>query len=280
MSGNGLFSVQEFARLLDITSETLRHYDRIGLLSPEYRGENNYRYYSIRQMDILRIIRLLQNFGMTLSAIKSMLNNRSIEHINAILATRISTLEKEIDKLNTSRNVLKTFHGMINSIVNIDENSIIEEFVPEEKVIFGDINDYSSSKDDYDAFLHFCRAIKLKYPALDLYCPVGGLFSEDRLRLNDWHWPSRYYFYHPEGDSKRPAGLHVIGYMRSGYGKCGELYMRLLDYIDKNGLEICGNGYEDYLINELCLTDNTKYLVRVMIPVRQKTVEQRADSQA
>ena len=41
------FSVGEAARAAQTTSETLRHYDRIGLVKPSKKDEwTNYRYYS------------------------------------------------------------------------------------------------------------------------------------------------------------------------------------------------------------------------------------------
>jgi len=45
MPENGMFSISDFAKYSRTTRDTLLHYDRIGLLSPATRGENNYRYY-------------------------------------------------------------------------------------------------------------------------------------------------------------------------------------------------------------------------------------------
>ena len=45
MSQKKQLSILEFSRLTGIKRENLRFYDRIGLLSPEARGENGYRYY-------------------------------------------------------------------------------------------------------------------------------------------------------------------------------------------------------------------------------------------
>ena len=58
-----IISITEMAKLRKITTETLRHYDRIGLLAPAYTG---YRYYSITQYEKLGTIRELKNLGMSL----------------------------------------------------------------------------------------------------------------------------------------------------------------------------------------------------------------------
>lgn len=109
-----------------------------------------------------------------------------------------------------------------------------------------------------------------QYPDLDLNYPVWGIFSEKRILQNDWKYPERYDFYNPEGYDEIPSDLHAVGYSRGGYGQTDELYKRLLNYIDENDFEICGNTYEEYPLNELNISDNNNYLIRVMITVRKK----------
>ena len=49
-------SILEFSRLTGISRDNLRFYDRIGLLCPEQRGENNYRYYARHQLNSAYLI--------------------------------------------------------------------------------------------------------------------------------------------------------------------------------------------------------------------------------
>lgn len=58
-----LLKIGELAHLNHISVGTLRHYDEIGLLKPEYVDpETNYRYYSIEQSALIDIIQFLKNF--------------------------------------------------------------------------------------------------------------------------------------------------------------------------------------------------------------------------
>ena len=44
------FSVGEISKLTNVPIQTLRYYDKMGLLKPAYINEqNNYRYYSVNQ---------------------------------------------------------------------------------------------------------------------------------------------------------------------------------------------------------------------------------------
>ena len=65
-----IYTTGEFARAIGTTKDTLFHYDRIGLFSPEYTGSNGYRYYSQRQFWVFTDIQSLRNVGMSLSDIK------------------------------------------------------------------------------------------------------------------------------------------------------------------------------------------------------------------
>ena len=48
------FTISEFAKLRDININSLRYYEKLGLLKPAYIDETNgYRYYSSEQVSIL-----------------------------------------------------------------------------------------------------------------------------------------------------------------------------------------------------------------------------------
>lgn len=55
------FSVGEAAKIVGTTSETLRHYDRIGLVQPSKKDEwTKHRYYTEQDIVRLNTVRALQ----------------------------------------------------------------------------------------------------------------------------------------------------------------------------------------------------------------------------
>ena len=64
-------SILEFSRLTGISRDNLRFYDRIGLLCPEQRGENNYRYYARHQLNSAYLIGSLRLLEVGLEDIRS-----------------------------------------------------------------------------------------------------------------------------------------------------------------------------------------------------------------
>lgn len=72
-------SITEMARLRGITTETLRYYDRIGLLHPDYLDQNKVRYYSVLKYEQLETIKELQQMGLELKEIAAYLDDRRID---------------------------------------------------------------------------------------------------------------------------------------------------------------------------------------------------------
>lgn len=79
MNRKNLFSIGEVSKLFHISVSSLRHYENIGLLTPEYISpDSGYRYYSTEQFEVLNTIRYLRALDMPLSEIGDFLKNKDI----------------------------------------------------------------------------------------------------------------------------------------------------------------------------------------------------------
>jgi len=270
MHESGLLSISDFAESSRTTRDTLLHYDRIGLLSPVLRGENNYRYYSISQLAIVNVIRTFQQLGMSLEEIIGLRDKRTPEFAEKVFERQIKEIDNKIKEWVNARKLLLTLQKAVHSVSGLDEREITVKFLPAEAIVLGTINDYSRNRTDYDALLSFYNDASERYPDLDLNYPVWAMYTKDSVINKEWSNPDRYYFYNPEGYDRRPASLYAIGYKRGGYGANNDLFERIDEYIDKNGFEVDGDAFEEYPVNEICATDDNDYLIRIMIAVRQK----------
>ena len=81
-----LFPIGEVAKMFRVSVGTLRHYEKIGLLAPEFVApDTGYRYYSTRQLECLNTIRYLRVLEMPLEQIREFLQNRDVEKIQEML---------------------------------------------------------------------------------------------------------------------------------------------------------------------------------------------------
>ena len=112
----------EFAKLAGVSKHTLFHYDKIGLLSPEIKlSENQYRYYSISQLELLEIITLLKELDMPLSEIKSYLDNRTTSLFIELL-TKEQTLIRE--KIQAMRQMERWIQEELTLLHNVSASAL------------------------------------------------------------------------------------------------------------------------------------------------------------
>ena len=104
------FSISQTAKIVGMTTETLRHYDRIDLVKPckvdEWTG---YRYYSQQEIVRLNTIKALQCMDLTLSEIKDILAyddfNKIVETLKRTKKSQNSIMQKQ--KFNVRVNSMK-----------------------------------------------------------------------------------------------------------------------------------------------------------------------------
>ena len=95
-----IFSISQAAKMADITTETLRHYDRIGLVHPCQTDEwTGYRYYSEQEIVRLNIVRALRCMDMPLQEIKKILEIADIKKIILFLQEAEKKADKKIAEL-------------------------------------------------------------------------------------------------------------------------------------------------------------------------------------
>ena len=92
-----LFSIGETAKIFHLSVSSLRHYEALGLVTPEYVDPStNYRYYSVRQFEPLNTIRYLRAMDMPLTEIADFLQNRDVETIEEKLrAQKAAVVQKQ-----------------------------------------------------------------------------------------------------------------------------------------------------------------------------------------
>ncbi|HSM57427.1 MAG TPA: MerR family transcriptional regulator [Candidatus Sulfomarinibacteraceae bacterium] len=93
--------IGEIADLFGISTKTLRHYEKLGLLQPR-RAENDYRLYGPDDVRQLQRIRQLQSLGLSLQEIRRMLDSQDDEELwDRVLRRLHREVEEEIAALNT-----------------------------------------------------------------------------------------------------------------------------------------------------------------------------------
>jgi DNA-binding transcriptional MerR regulator len=81
-----VIKIGDFARLIQVSVVTLRHYDEIGLFKPAVVDrQNGYRYYSVAQLPRLYRILALKDLGFSLEQIDKVLSGLTLEQLRGML---------------------------------------------------------------------------------------------------------------------------------------------------------------------------------------------------
>ena len=102
------FSIGEAAKAVHTTSETLRHYDRIGLVKPSATNKSTkYRYYTQQDLVRLNTVRALQLMDLPLHEIKEVLEYDDLEKVVEFLDRAEKKADEKLKALQYSKSKIQ-----------------------------------------------------------------------------------------------------------------------------------------------------------------------------
>ena len=97
-------TIGQAARLTGMTTETLRHYDRIGLITPSQRDEwSGYRYYTRQDIVRLNTVQALRCMELSLQEIQQILACSQLEELIGLLLQAEAKADARIAQLHAAR---------------------------------------------------------------------------------------------------------------------------------------------------------------------------------
>jgi MerR family mercuric resistance operon transcriptional regulator len=106
------FSIGGLARLTGVKIETIRYYERIGLLATPLRGQSGYRLYGLADVKRLNFIRRARALGFGLSEVRTLLQlagseSRSCAEARRLGTAHLASVEAKIADLEKMRRLLR-----------------------------------------------------------------------------------------------------------------------------------------------------------------------------
>lgn len=125
-------SIGEMAKLNNISVQALRHYEKLGLMSPSYVNKyTGYRYYSMQDFVTIGLIKQCKAMGLSLSEIKDVIENyTSLESIFTTLGNQKELIANKMKELELISNKIKSLENEIGICL---DKGINEVFVKHNK---------------------------------------------------------------------------------------------------------------------------------------------------
>lgn len=100
-------TISKLAKELGINVETIRFYERIGLIDQPSKPTTGYRHYSDQILDRIRFIKRAQELGFTLEEVTNLLvlNDQPCDKVQKLAEKKLSTVRvkiKDLRKLETA----------------------------------------------------------------------------------------------------------------------------------------------------------------------------------
>lgn len=270
-------TIGKMAQLNHISAQTLRLYDKMGLLKPAVTdAETGYRYYTMKQSATLDMIQYMKSLGMSLRQIKEQLEKNDIGLLKAILEKRQVQIKEEIRELKYQmRAVERTIESYERYENAPGDGAIVLEYIGKRLIysIKTDVNFYDYDIEVYEELL---RELKFSLIADRLpqiyFCNAGTIMKKEDILAG--RFLSNELFVQVDGDYVEekyigtiPGNTYLCIYC-DRFEKEKEYAKRLLNEIQEKKYRI-GGDYICEVIAELPAYENHErgMYLRLQIPI-------------
>lgn len=276
---NEYLSITELAKLRKVTSETLRYYDRVGLLKPDYIDPNNgYRYYSVRKSERLGVIRELRDLGMSIEEILNYFDDCNLRKSIEILSQQYFKMQKEIETdLVLSGKIAKklTFLGELLSFRDLNQPYIkkySERYLLSLNRMAGGEKEHLYALSELETMLNEVSPI-LATDRLGVYT------NEKILEPSETYVPSVPMLFLKEEKSNYdnlkenmqtvPAGYYLcIAYENGRLERYDSCFEKIKEYMKDNNLQVNGKIFQRYIIDVTMTSKRNETLMELQVPVK------------
>ena len=270
-------SIGQMAELNHVSEQTLRLYDKEGLLVPRCVDPvTGYRYYHIIQSAKLDLIQNMKVYGMTLRQIRSFLDSNDPAALRALLSEQAASIEERIRQLRRSQSAItRTLDNYRRYEAMPQNGEIFLEYIPERRIFrySCDVNYFDQDESGYEYML---RQMKTNLVAnnmpLSYFTNIGTIIRREHL-VPDELFSNEVFLFVDEGDSSQametlPAASYLC-LCSDEFSMEAENVRRLLDYVQTRGCEIAGDYICEVVVDfPMFDFDRRRMFYKAQIPVR------------
>ncbi len=259
----------ELAKLMHVTKNTLFHYDKIGLFSPEIVLDNEYRYYSIHQIEVLEAIIMLKELGMSLKEIQTFLNDRTPEKLLELFEKEEQILAEKIRLLKDRRQWMEEKSEKVRVYLEKEKDEIFicekpGRYYLMDAGVYGSESEFAERTAELINFYEsrsksICYEIGYIQYAKDVRQQNYGNYSNVILLMKhktggmSWHF--------------MPAGRYLTTYFKGHWRDIGKAYRDLLAYADAHQMELAEEFLEVYTVDQLMAETVDDYVTEISVRI-------------
>lgn len=272
-------TIGQMAELNHISEQTLRLYDREGLLKPQETDPvTGYRYYHIMQSARLDLIQNMKVYGMTLRQIRAFLDDNDAAALQKLLLEQAGRVNDRIDQLVRSRAaIMRALENCRRYEAMPRGGEVFLEYIPERYIYrYGcDCNYFEEDEDGYEYMLRqLKRHLVVNNMPLSYFSNIGTIIRRECLERGELYSNEVFLFLDGHSDAPGVERVPAAAYLClcSDDAKSEEESVRrLLRHINEHGYTIAGDYFCEVIIDFPVLDlDRRHMFYKTQIPVKTR----------
>ena len=266
--------IGDAARLFGVSVSSLRHYERLGILQPEYTDpDSGYRYYGVRQFEILNTVRYLRVLGTPLSEIADFVCSRDVSGIEQLLLRQREDAIRRINELTAIEHKIDRRLARLRDAQDSELGAI--KLVTSQPCRMAQLKTELHISGYLDMEEPIRRLVGGQSEPLVFLGKVGAGISEERLMNGDFDRYDRIFIVLDDEDTftgetiTLPECECVRVRFRGSHAAAPEQYGRLMRYMNDNAFKPGGFSREITLIDNGFTNDEQRFVTEITVPVRK-----------
>lgn len=260
------YTIHEIANLYGIGPDSLRYYERLGLIKPK-RGENGYRLYSLSDIYRLTIIRDLRQLGFATEHIREYLNGLSLKNTLTMLEEERALILRRQQELREAEESISRRLLQLDQFQKIQSGEITVISLPDRPCVR--LNTDISRDEEFDFAIK-----KLHHLHNDTIRDLGSQTMGAALSTQDLDngryglFRSVFFVLPPDAehyDFLLSGGRYAHLYYRGSYRQCQSQVNSLRRWIAENTLTESGDILEIYHIDNRHTALENEFLTELQV---------------
>lgn len=264
------YKIGDVSKIYNISTDILRYYEKIGLLIPDTRKSNGYRYYSEKQLWKLSNIRNLRKLGVGLKDIIEFLETRSIDKTEEMIDFQLDKIEKSLRQLRALKNELKGKKESIAFFKKFDKYEIPIVSKLKKRYIYLTKGDFREESEINLELKKLKDKAEEDNDFLFTESEIGTIIPLDKWKMGNYYdYCGTFIISREKTSSVLNSGLYLTYFFKGDYQEIGKHYEKLKEYLKNCDYRICGDIIELYHV-EIHITENKdEYVTEIQIPLEK-----------
>lgn len=264
------FKIGELTKLFNIGSDSIRYYEKVGIIHPLHDKGNGYRLYSLADIRVIAMTRELLSLNFSTDEIRSFIENRTTDSTIALFEKELNLINDEIVKLLQQK---MTIQGRLSDIHNTlshktDSEIRVLDFYERPCIMISETN----VPDDYVSLsaLEYMQSHPQRIDTIG-GCDCYTLDLPGSNPASDYYRTKNVFFYSEslnyQSNYSLPAGSYLSLFYTGSLKKTKLLLPSLYEYAEKHHMTVCGDPIEFGHIDSYETNVEEEYVIELELPV-------------